>query len=71
MSNIVLLLVLLQSSRLDKKKYCVKKMAVFWDVAPCSSDSHLHTRRRENLKSHNIVLSTVGPATFVTLPASL
>jgi hypothetical protein len=30
------------------------KMAVFWVVAPCSlvEDSHLHTRRCGNLKSH-------------------
>jgi hypothetical protein len=35
-------------------------MTVFWDVAPCSlvehpiipEESHLRTRRRENLKSH-------------------
>jgi hypothetical protein len=45
--------------------FVVKKMAVLWDIAPCSlaevyrrfrgaaEDSHLHTRRRENLKSHS------------------
>jgi hypothetical protein len=50
------------------------KMTVFWCVAPCSlveiyrrlemlhasitEDSHLHTRRRENLKSHTIMCFT-------------
>jgi hypothetical protein len=31
-------------------------MTVFWDVAACSlvEDGHLHTRRRENLKTHQI-----------------
>jgi hypothetical protein len=44
---------------------CTLEMAVLWVVAPCSlvevyrqrnnpEDGHLHTRRRKNLKSHNM-----------------
>jgi hypothetical protein len=51
------------------EKFVFMKLRIFWDVLPCSllnvdiqlrtrqyipEDSELHTRRRENLKSHNL-----------------